>query len=213
MRYQVIALDWDGTLVNSLDHIVASMRSAFAAVQRDYPGDIAVRECIGLGMQDVLTRLLGEPEPQDLDPLFQAYRDAFMARPSRSEDIFPGVMKTLNHLRNSGYQLSVVTGKSRAGLDRALDELGLAGYFASLHCADQVAPKPRPDMLLELMKTLDVPASSILMVGDTTFDLEMAHRAGVASIGVAYGAHSVEDLVKWPALALLERFEHLLDHV
>jgi phosphoglycolate phosphatase len=83
----------------------------------------------------------------------------------------------------------VATGKSRRGLDRALDAGGLREHFSASRCADETHPKPHPAMLLELMDELSVSRERVLMVGDTSHDLEMARAAGVDALGVTYGAH------------------------
>lgn len=103
--------------------------------------------------------------------------------------LFPGVRELLERLHASGRLLAVATGKSRHGLDRALQASGLDGCFAASRCADETNPKPHPAMLLELMQQLAVAPGRALMVGDTSHDLEMAGGAGVDAVAVTYGAH------------------------
>lgn len=218
LQYRLIALDWDGTLASSLEHIVSSLRTAFKVASRRYPalrypGDEAVRDVIGLGMSDVLQRLVGSPEPEGADCLLAAYRDAFFAvKPSR-EDLFPGVVETLEALRAEGYLLAIATGKSRRGMDMALDELGLRHLFHAVECADQSASKPDPLMLFRLMEQHGLDAGQMLMVGDTRYDLEMAQRAGVDALGVAYGAHSVKQLRAFPVMGILESFPDIVNYL
>ena len=100
----------------------------------------------------------------------------------------------LNDLRERGHLLAVATGKSRRGLDEVLHSVDLRGMFDGSRTADQTAGKPHPLMLQELMAELDVPPERLLMIGDTTHDLEMARNAGCASVAVAYGAHDPRDL-------------------
>jgi phosphoglycolate phosphatase len=88
--------------------------------------------------------------------------------------------------------LTVATGKNRRGLDDALHAVELKNLFDGSRTADETAGKPHPQMLLELMQEFGVPKERVLMIGDTTHDLQMALNAGCASVGVSYGAHSHE---------------------
>src|SRR5690606_16811218 len=98
------------------------------------------------------------------------------------------------HLSHAGFLLAVATGKGRRGLDRALQNSGLAPYIDASRCVDECHSKPHPQMLLELMDELDVAPERTLMAGDTSHDLQMAVNAGVASLGVTYGAHPLSKL-------------------
>jgi phosphoglycolate phosphatase len=100
------------------------------------------------------------------------------------------VRELVGRLQASGRLLAVATGKSRRGLDRALQASGLAAAFAASRCADETHPKPHPAMLLELMDELAVKPERALMIGDTSHDLDMAAGAGVDAVAVTYGAHA-----------------------
>jgi phosphoglycolate phosphatase len=108
--------------------------------------------------------------------------------------LFPGVRELLQDLHGAGYRLAVATGKSRRGLDHALESTALRRYFAASRCADETNPKPHPAMLLELMEQLAAAPGQALMIGDTSHDLEMARSAGVDAVAVSYGAHPGEAL-------------------
>ncbi|HVQ60568.1 MAG TPA: HAD-IA family hydrolase, partial [Burkholderiales bacterium] len=118
--------------------------------------------------------------------------------------LFPGTETMLTGLRTRGHVLAIATGKSRAGLARALDNTGLRPLFASSRCADQCTPKPAPDMLLELMAELGTKETNTLMIGDTVHDLQMAAHAGVPAVAVSYGAHPKADLDALAPLACLQ---------
>ncbi|HYD55668.1 MAG TPA: HAD-IA family hydrolase, partial [Burkholderiales bacterium] len=115
------------------------------------------------------------------------YRRHFLAREDRML-LFSGVRELLEDLSGSR-TLAIATGKSRRGLDRALDAGGLRRYFTASRCADETNPKPHPAMLLELMEELSVDREGTLMIGDTSHDLQMAQAAGVGAVAVTYGAH------------------------
>jgi phosphoglycolate phosphatase len=108
--------------------------------------------------------------------------------------LFPGVIEMLEALRARGHVLAVATGKSRQGLERALDANGLRAYFSASRCADESTPKPHPAMLHELMQALAAAPGRMLMIGDTSHDLQMAAAAGVDAVAVTYGAHAEDGL-------------------
>ena len=112
-------------------------------------------------------------------------------------------------LRRRGHVLAIATGKSRAGLVRALDNTGLKPFFVASRCADQCSPKPAPDMLLELMAELGTSEANTLMIGDTVHDLQMAEHAGVPAVAVSYGAHAKADLAERSPLACLDSIDEL----
>lgn len=109
-------------------------------------------------------------------------------------ELFGGVREMLEELRDHGYLLAVATGKSRVGLNRALEEAGVGKFFDSTRCADETFSKPHPAMLYELTRELGQDAARTVMIGDTTHDLQMAQNAGTAGIAVTYGAHPVQAL-------------------
>jgi phosphoglycolate phosphatase len=117
---------------------------------------------------------------------------------------FDGIVDLLDALAAAGVDIAVATGKSRVGLNRALDQMGWRGRFAATRCADEGEPKPHPWMLLDLGDELGVSPQSMLMVGDTTHDLGMARAAGAHAIGVSYGAHPRDQLLTEPALAIVD---------
>ena len=109
--------------------------------------------------------------------------------------------------------MAIATGKSRKGLNRMLDNFDWHDRFAFTRCADETASKPNPLMLEELMLAANIDAQQMIMVGDTSFDLEMARNAGVASVGVSYGAHRVELLEEFSPITILDNLEQLVEIV
>ena len=116
--------------------------------------------------------------------------------------LFDGILDLLGELRQRQHFLAVATGKSRAGLNHVLERVELHDLFHATRTADETAGKPNPLMLHELMAELDVRPDRTLMIGDTTHDLEMAHHAGCASIGVSYGAHEPDAFSRWKPLTI-----------
>ena len=142
------------------------------------------------------------------ESLAARYRHHFLSQDA-AIPLFADAHETIVELHEQGYWLAVATGKNRNGLNRALDSSGLGGYFHATRTADQTFSKPHPAMLLELMDELGMSAERVLMVGDTTHDLQMAINAGVDAVGVTHGAHSVEMLRALTPLALVDDFTEL----
>jgi len=193
LRYPLIVFDWDGTLLDSTGGIADCIQAAARDLHLPVPARATASHVIGLGLQASLrTAVPSLPEDQYRE-FAEAYRRHFLARQG-SMALFPGVREMLQELHGAGHRLAVATGKSRRGLDHALESTALRRMFAASRCADETDPKPHPAMLLELMEQLRVAPAQALMIGDTSHDLEMARSAGVDAVAVAYGAHPGEAL-------------------
>ena len=192
--YELVIFDWDGTLLDSAGEIVSAMQDSIAALGLAPRTDRDLRRLIGLGLQDAFSRLYPELDAAALQELLQAYRQRYGTTPRVYGEAFPGVEDSLHALRGRGHHLAVATGKSRRGLDRAITATGWADHFTASRCADETAGKPDPLMLEELLSELELAPEQALMVGDTTYDMEMARRAGMDAIGVAWGVHERHEL-------------------
>ena len=209
-RFDLIVFDWDGTLMDSAAAIVASLQGACRDLDLPVPDDERARYIIGLGLHDALSHILPGLDPEHYPRVADRYRHHFLARDANTT-LFPGVTDIVAGLHGAGYRLGIATGKSRRGLTRALDATGLAAYFHASRCADEGHTKPHPGMLQAIMRELDTRSDRTLMIGDTTHDLEMARAAGVAALGVAYGAHAHGALVACSPLACLASVAELRD--
>jgi len=207
-KYQLVVFDWDGTLLDSAGAIVACMQAAARDLGLPPPDDDAARHVIGLGLHDALAMALPAAPEADYLRIAERYRHFYLARDSDLE-LFPGAEALVASLALEGRQLGVATGKSRLGLNRALDASGLAAMFHATRCADECFSKPHPEMLLAIMDELGVAAERTLMIGDTTHDLQMARNAGVAAVAVSYGAHTREALEGEHPIGLFENLEDL----
>lgn len=207
-RYRLLVFDWDGTLIDSAAAIVACIQAACRDLGLPVPDDARASHVIGLGLRDALSYAIpGLPEEQ-YGRVTEHYRRHFLARDPQIP-LFSGTESMLAGLRDRGHTLAVATGKSRAGLMRAMESTGLGKFFAASRCADQCAPKPAPDMLHELIDELDASASETLMIGDTVHDLKMAANAGVDALAVSYGAHPRSELVALGPLACVDNVDEL----
>ncbi|HVF62982.1 MAG TPA: HAD-IA family hydrolase [Casimicrobiaceae bacterium] len=209
-RYRLIVFDWDGTLADSTSIIARAIQRACADLGEPVPDDTAARYVIGLGLADALAHVAPRLARHRHPELSERYRHHYLAR-DREIALFNGARELLVELKAQGRMLAVATGKSRAGLDRVLQNCALHDYFHATRCADEGEPKPHPGMLLHLMKRLDVTPRETLMIGDTTHDLELARAGGVDAIGVAYGAHDTTLLASRGALAVVHSIGELRD--
>ena len=207
-RYDLIVFDWDGTVMDSTSVIAGSIQAACRDLGLTIPDDETARHVIGLGLDQAL-RYAVPDMPEAMRPdLVERYRHHFLAQ-EEAIPLFEGARETIAELRDAGYRLGVATGKSRAGLDRAMESTGMKSYFHATRTADQTFSKPNPAMLFELMDELAVSAGRTLMVGDTTHDVQMAQNAKVDVVAMGHGAHPPEQLQELNPLALMGDFAEL----
>lgn len=189
--YEAVIFDWDGTLMDSTAHIVSALQATCRDLALPVPPDDEAGWVIGLSLQAALYRLVPDLGADRVDQFVARYREHHL-RTLHEIRLFAGQDVLLRDLHAGGILLGVATGKSRMGLDANLAHLGLAPVFHATRTVDEARGKPDPDMLLQLLSELDLNPARVLMVGDTTHDIHMAHAAGVDSLAVTYGAHRPE---------------------
>ena len=200
---KAVIFDWDGTLVDSIEHIASSLHQA--ATELGFPAQeqAAYRNIIGLGMVDALKTLYPALDDGEIEAIREAYGRYFFSKEASPQQIFTGMTEVLTDLRATGRGRAVATGKSRRGLDSALLSSGLQPHFDVTRCADETRSKPDPAMLEEILRFYDLEPQQAVMIGDTTYDMEMAQRIGMPAIGVRWGAHDVEALVRFEPRAIV----------
>ncbi len=209
-RFDLIAFDWDGTLFDSTQIIVRCIQSAVKDVGGTVPTDQAASYVIGMALMQALAHAAPDVPPEKYPELANRYRFHYVQHQD-DLSLFDGVLPMLADLRDAGHLLTVATGKSRRGLDDVLHSKDLKGVFDGSRTADQTAGKPHPLMLQELMAEFDVLPERVLMIGDTTHDLQMALNAGCASVGVSYGAHEPDAFHVLKPLAVAHSVRELHD--
>lgn len=207
-RFELLVFDWDGTLMDSAAAIVEAIQSACRDLDLPVPTETRARHVIGLGLSDAMRHAVPELPEASYPLMVERYRHHYLSRDHELR-LFDGAGDLIAELAADGFLLAVATGKSRLGLDRALKVSGLGPLFHDSRCADECFSKPHPQMLEELISAFGVSAEKTLMIGDTTHDLQMAKNAGVASLGVAYGAHPAEMLDALDPLARLHSVAEL----
>jgi len=192
MKYRLIVFDWDGTIIDSAATIAECIRESARDMGLPVPTTEQASHVIGLGLHDSLRMAVPELRSEQYPQFVANYRRHFLAREDAMA-LFAGMAELLTELKKR-HLLAIATGKSRRGLERSLAATGVGPLFAASRCADETNPKPHPAMLLELMAELGFAKDQMLMIGDTSHDLEMASAAEVDSVAVTYGAHPEEGL-------------------
>ncbi|MFQ6371132.1 HAD-IA family hydrolase [Shewanella sp. YIC-542] len=193
-NYDLIIFDWDGTLMDSIGRILGCLRNVAREMGLHQPPESALRDIIGMSLEQAMLTLFPDRPETEYPLLQQSYRDNYQRQAHIAIPLYQGIPELLSSLQQQDYQLAVATGKSRPGLDRSLAQTGLLPFFSHSRCADEAHSKPHPDMLQQLLAVTGVAAPRALMIGDSMLDMQMAHAAGVAAVGVSYGAHSREQL-------------------
>lgn len=209
---KLCVFDCDGTLIDSEHSIVACMASAFAAHGLAEPTAASVRHVVGLALTPAVARLIPDADELTHERVAQSYRDAFAVMRRGGdvrEPLYPGAMEALAAIENAGWLIGVATGKSHRGLIATLTGHGLHERFVTLQTADTAASKPHPDMILRAMNEAGADPGATVMVGDTTYDMEMARNAGTLAVGVAWGYHDERHLWDSGAHAVIGEFGDL----
>lgn len=193
-HYELVIFDWDGTLMDSAGAIVYALQAAAVDIGVEPPSEAAARHIIGLGLGDALRHALPNLPEASYGALSERYRRHYLSRDNELV-LFDGVQALLDGLAEAQIPLAIATGKSRAGLDRALALTGIGPRFLASRCADECHSKPHPQMLEELMDEFGVMPDRVVMIGDTSHDLNMARNARVDGVAVTYGAHPAESLL------------------
>lgn len=208
MKYDLVVFDWDGTLLDSAGAIVQAIQAACRDIGHPAPSEAQARHVIGLGLADAMQHAVPDLPIERYPAMIERYRFHYLAGDNQLT-LFHGVPDLLADLQAAGHILAIATGKSRVGLERALDHSSLRPLFQASRCADECHSKPHPQMLEELMAEFGVTGVATVMIGDTSHDLMMARNAGVDSLAVTYGAHPHDRLLEHQPLACLHTVAEL----
>ena len=207
-QFDLIVWDWDGTLADSTGMITQAIVSAAAQVGLPTLDPQAASNIIGLGLKESIHALFGDIPAEKSQALARQYTANYYAGESEIP-LFAGAADTIKALNKRGFKLAVATGKGRRGLNLALEHCGLTNYFHETRTVDECFSKPHPQMLDELMDELVTTPERTLMIGDTSYDLQMASNAGVPAVAVTYGAQSRDKLLGYNSTAMFNQFKDL----
>ena len=204
--------DCDGTLVDGQAAVCETMERAFAAVGAPAPDRRSIRRTVGLSLPFAVRQLTNDSSDFDSGRIVEAYKELFReTRMSGAlhEPLYEGMADLLGRLDRNGWLLGVATGKSDRGLHACLETHGIKHLFVTLHGADRYPSKPHPAMLEAALAEAGVGAGDAVMIGDTSFDMEMARAAGVRAVGVAWGYHEADELLDHGASTVAETMSEL----
>lgn len=209
---KLVIFDCDGTLVDGQAAICESMEEAFVAAKLTPPSRNDIRRIVGLSLPFALRHLAPDASDDERTQVVEGYKTAFSGRRTSGkleEPLFDGIAALVGRLADEGRLLGVATGKSDRGLHACLDMHGIKPHFITLQAADRHPSKPHPAMLEAALAEAGVDPQDAVMVGDTSFDMEMARNAGVRAIGVAWGYHDPQELMEAGASAVANTPEQL----
>lgn len=207
--------DVDGTLVDSQHIIHATMAQAFAAADRPAPERASVAMMVGLSLPRMVEALLPDANEAIWDRVVAEYRVRFAGamRDGGEPPLYDGAAACLDRLEAAGITLGLATGKSQKGVDRMIRTHGWQDRFATVQCADHHPSKPHPSMIRRaLLETASEPLAAV-MIGDTSFDMEMAGAAGMPALGVSWGYHCADLLKQAGAADVMPDFDALAARV
>jgi len=210
---KLVVFDMDGTLIDTQALIAEQMGVAFTSLGLLAPTPEQSRRVIGLSLPVAIGRLAGSEDGALIERLVESYRTSYRSiveDVADREPLFPGTRAMLDRLHaDDGTLLGIATGKGLNGVNRILGNHGLDRHFVTLQTPDHNPSKPHPGMLLRAMSETGAAPKETIMVGDTTFDIELAKAAGVTAIGVSWGYHDTDELVAAGASAIIDHYDEL----
>ncbi len=207
--YKAVIFDWDGTLMNSERRIVNSIQQAARMCGLPVLPHSTSKQIIGLSLENAILELYPGVTPEQMVAMAEAYTQFFLEESTVPMEAFDGAEALLFNLKQQGVKLAVATGKSRKGLDRVLSESGFDVYFDTTRTPVESASKPNPLMLEQILEEFELTAEEAVMVGDTTFDMEMAQAIHMDRIALSHGVHQMEVLSPYEPVAELNSLHEL----
>ena len=203
-----ILFDLDGTLIDSIELILGAARHAFTGFEGRAPSDEEWRAGIGRPLQTVLREFASDDA--EVARLFGRYREYQLEHHDRLIRPYAGILDVVRRLAEAGHPMALVTSKSDWMAEKAMVLVGLDRYIPTIvGCDTCVNHKPHPEPVERALALLGVPAGRAIFVGDSPHDIESGRAAGVATVGVAWGAFTREELERAGAAVVIDRVEEL----
>ena len=210
-NFKAIFFDFDGTIADTVNGILATMTATFKELNLPIPPQDAMKSTIGMLLGDALQQLGNLDDSQRVIAV-KTYQRLFREVELPNTRIFPGVSQTLQTLKSRGVKMAIVTSRGIESLRLILTQNNILEYFDELVTRDNgFKPKPAPDMVNYLLQKMSLAPSDVLVVGDTTFDIDMGAAAGCKTCAVTYGNHSAERLATSKCDWMVGRFEEIAE--
>ncbi len=209
---RAVIWDVDGTLIDSRGSIFRAAVEAAHAINIDPPTYDQVRNIVGLSLFNALAMMRPDLDNETIAAYTHEFQQAFLrfhADPDFHDALYMGADETLRAVRAEGWLMGMATGQSRRGVTRNIAAYGWQDVFDCTFCADDGPSKPHPHMLECNLKTLGIDPHQAVMIGDTAHDIQMGSAAGVHTIGVSWGFHTVEELQAAGAGQIVHDFTEL----
>lgn len=197
--------------MDSTQKIANCIRAAACDLCLPVPTEQQAKNIIGLALGEAMQVLFKEQDDTMIDRIIERYKYHFITLDDTRQGLFGGVEQGLQSLAEQGVLLAVATGKARNGLKRVFNLVDIEHHFITSRCADETRSKPHPQMLNEILEFTAIDRKNSIMVGDTTFDMEMAANAGMHGLGCSYGVHSEKSLRQAKAIDVLNSFEEIVN--
>lgn len=208
---KVVIFDWDGTVMDSVAKIVNSVRIAAERLTLPVPTEHAAKQIIGLSLDPAFKMLFPDSTAAERELLSEHYKDVYSNVDKTPTPLFDGAELVFSTLRQRGYHLAVATGKARRGLDRMFAETKTGHHFITSRCSDEAQSKPHPQMLQHILNELQLNPAQAVMIGDSRYDLMMAHSIEMPRIGVTHGVHGHAEFAPFAPHAVVGNLAELLD--
>lgn len=211
MKTKAIILDFDGTLGDTQQLIIETLQQTIHHMKLPSRTDEQCRATIGLPLFKAFTTMFNLNDEEG-ERCASVYRDIFECNnvPGRVK-LFPHVIDTLSTLHAQGYTLTIASSRHSTTLRQYAHDLGIAPYLSYIISSAEVTnAKPDPEMVIKTLEHLHLQAEEAIVVGDATFDIDMAHNAGVRAVGVTYGNGTREDMLRVHAEWIIDDFAELL---
>lgn len=211
--YKLVIFDWDGTIMDSISHIVDCIQGAARSNQMVPPDEQSIKDIIGMSLPNAFETLFNLNFSDRYEDFRESYKQQYHQHQEAHLPLFDGVPELLTRLTEESKKLAVATGKGRPGLDKIMNAHNLGHFFEFSRTSDEAQSKPSPDMLHQILDYFKVKASDAIMIGDSVHDLNMAKQAGMDRIGVSFGAHKREQLEQYDPIKVIDSYWELIDEL
>lgn len=210
---RAVIFDFDGTLADTAMGIVSTMYQTFRELELPLPSEAAIRDTIGLPLAQAM-QILQDLDAEHGEAAASVYRRLFPSVGIHLVTFFPGVHDVLKALNSKGIRVAIATSRGTPSLVEILANNHASDLVETfVTSSDNLPPKPSPGLVLALLERMGLDSGEVLVVGDTTFDIEMGNSAGCRTCAVTYGNHSREKLMTASPTYIIDAFPQLADVV